>query len=71
MATEDQQVMEFNRLIALRYLPFSIASVIPLLSLIQIIDILFIFREDKRCLHDMLAKTCVIDIGVTDRPRSD
>ena len=28
-----------------------------------IVDICFIFREDKRCIHDLLAKTCVIDIS--------
>lgn len=71
VATENQQVMEFNRLVALRYLPFRIVGVIPYLSLIQVIDILYIFRADKRCLHDMLAKTCVIDIGIQSRPRPD
>jgi uncharacterized RDD family membrane protein YckC len=29
----------------------------------SLVDICFIFREDKRCIHDLLAKTCVIDIS--------
>ncbi len=29
----------------------------------SIVDICFIFRQDKRCIHDLLAKTCVIDIS--------
>jgi uncharacterized RDD family membrane protein YckC len=37
---------------------------IPCVGLIySIVDICFIFREDKRCIHDLLAKTCVIDIS--------
>lgn len=62
IATEDFQVPNFNRLIALRYLPFTLANVIPALVLIPLIDVLMIFRDDRRCLHDMLARTQVIDI---------
>ncbi len=29
----------------------------------SIVDILFIFREDHRCLHDMIAGTIVVDIS--------
>lgn len=37
---------------------------IPFVGLVYaIVDILFIFREDHRCLHDLLASTVVIDIS--------
>ncbi|MCY2983297.1 MAG: RDD family protein [Planctomycetota bacterium] len=29
----------------------------------SLVDICFVFREDRRCIHDLLAKTCVIDIS--------
>ena len=62
IATMDFQVPEFNRLIALRYVPFRIAGLIPGFNLIPIVDVLYIFRQDKRCLHDLLARTQVISI---------
>jgi uncharacterized RDD family membrane protein YckC len=34
---------------------------IPVLNLVMIIDPLLIFRKDKRCLHDLLAGTQVIE----------
>jgi len=32
----------------------------------SIVDVLFIFRADRRCLHDLLASTSVVDISVAD-----
>ncbi len=29
----------------------------------SLVDICFIFREDRRCIHDLIANTVVIDIG--------
>lgn len=40
---------------------YIINSVVPLYGLV---DICFIFREDKRCIHDLIAETTV----VTDKP---
>ena len=48
-------------LIGLRYLPFWVVGQVwvigPILSLA---NPLFIFREDRRCLHDLLAGTKVV-----------
>ena len=63
ISTYDFQVPEFNRMIALCYIPFRIAGLIPGLNVLPIVDVLFIFRKDKQCLHDMLAKTQVIYVG--------
>ena len=63
VATLDFQVPAYNRLIALRYLPFHLASLFPPLALLPIVDLLYIFRQDHRCLHDHMAGTQVIDIS--------
>lgn len=63
ISTLDFQVPPFNKVIALRYLPFRAAGIIPGLNVLPIIDVLFIFRQDRRCLHDLLAGTQVIDIS--------
>lgn len=44
-----------------RYLPISLASLLPLIgSLLTLVDILFIFRKDRRCVHDLIAGTKVV-----------
>lgn len=71
ISTYDFQVPEFNRMIALRYVPFRIAGLIPGLNILPIIDVLFIFRKDKQCMHDLLAKTQVIFVGTRNNKASD
>ena len=63
ISTMDYQVPSFNRMIALRYVPFRIAGLIPGLNVLPLVSVLFIFRQDKRCLHDLLADTQVIYVG--------
>lgn len=54
-------VPEFPRLIALRYFPMWIISFIPFInSLLPFVDSVFIFRKDRRCIHDLLAGTKVV-----------
>ena len=61
----SQRVPSFTKLVALRYLPFKFSSVapVPALSIVWLLDFLFIFRQDQRCLHDLLAGTYVIDVS--------
>lgn len=40
----------------------TIALSIPTYTGYLMVDSLFIFRQDKRCLHDLMARTCVIRI---------
>jgi uncharacterized RDD family membrane protein YckC len=57
----DDQLTGAMPLILKRYLPVSVISLIPILgSLLVLVDILFIYRNDKRCIHDLIAGTKVV-----------
>ena len=57
------KVPAFSKIIGIRYAPFQFAGAIPGVALIGLIDVLLIFRADKRCLHDMAAGTRVADVS--------
>jgi len=47
-----------------RYLPIIVLRNIPVVGpFISLVDILFIFRNDRRCLHDLIAGTQVVRCG--------
>src|SRR3546814_8837546 len=47
-----------GRLLGMRYLPVQAVGVILLIgALIQIVEVLLIFRSDRRCGHDLIAGT--------------
>ncbi|WP_369975965.1 RDD family protein [Xanthomonas bundabergensis] len=51
------------RLLLLRYLPSQVLSLVPVVgNFYALIDALFIFRQDKRCLHDLIAGTQVVNV---------
>ncbi len=57
----DGQQPPLSRLIAMRYLPVQAASLIPILGgVLSIVNILLIFRSDRRCGHDLVAGTRVV-----------
>ena len=57
------QILPLGKVFGLRYLPISIVSQIPVLGgLLCSVEVLFIFREDKRCVHDLIAGTRVVDV---------
>ena len=57
----DGSQPDFLRLIGLRYGSTQLISLIPVVgSFYGLVDSLFIFRADKRCLHDLLAGTRVV-----------
>lgn len=61
VSMEDRKILPLWKLISLRVLPVSLVSIIPAVgSLATLIDILFIFRGDRRCVHDHIAGTIVI-----------
>jgi len=48
----------------LRIFVNGLIGAIPLVGVFYpIVDYLFIFREDRRCIHDLIAGTSVVDIG--------
>lgn len=58
----QEGVPPLSRLITLRYLPITLVSLIPVVGqLLVLVDVLFIFRSDRRCLHDLVAGTKVLN----------
>jgi len=46
-----------------RYLVLFLPSYIPFIGTwLSVINCLFIFREDKRCIHDIVGKTIVVEV---------
>ena len=65
IVTLDNQKPAFFRLIAQRYMSQWLIGMLPVIGpLLRLVDFLLIFRADKRCLHDHIAKTKVIDLSV-------
>jgi uncharacterized RDD family membrane protein YckC len=53
----------FVRLAVVRYILFGVLNIIPVVGpFIGFADTVSIFRSEKRCLHDLLADTVVVDI---------
>jgi uncharacterized RDD family membrane protein YckC len=64
----DGSPAPFGRVVALRAWPLLILRYVPLLArsfgpLLWLIDVLFIFRADRRCLHDLVAGTKVVAVN--------
>jgi len=60
----DGKILPLIPVAALRYLPVTVASAIPIVGqLISLVNILFIFRSDRRCIHDHIAKTKVVRLS--------
>lgn len=61
IADLDGNVPDLGTIILRRYLPLSVIASIPLLGIyLPILDVLFIFRKDRRCIHDLIAGTKVL-----------
>ena len=61
VSVQDDKILPFGRVIGLRYLPLWVVSQVPAIGpLLGIIDVLFIFRRDRRCVHDLIAGTKVV-----------
>jgi uncharacterized RDD family membrane protein YckC len=52
----------FGRMLGLRIVLIQVISQIPYIGILfALVNVLFIFREDQRCVHDLIADTKVID----------
>ena len=52
---------DFWTLILRRYLPLTLVGHVPWIGqYLPLVDVLFIFREDRRCVHDLIAGTKVV-----------
>lgn len=66
VSAADGQLVSLGKIFGLRYVPIQLVSIIPYVgNILPLIDVLFIFREDRRCLHDLIAGTKVVKVGVT------
>jgi uncharacterized RDD family membrane protein YckC len=62
----DGKPAPFSRLVFWRFLPTMLVAQIPGLGpILSCADILFIFRKDRRCLHDHIAGTRVIALDAS------
>lgn len=61
VSVDSDEILPLWKIFFIRYLPVNVVSQTPLVGpLLVIIDSLFIFRGDKRCIHDLVAGTKVI-----------
>lgn len=57
----DNDVPKFSTILLARYLPISAVTLIPVIgNFLPVVDSLFIFRSDRRCIHDLIAGTKVV-----------
>lgn len=60
----DGEKATFGRLIGLRLLPLWLVNLIPLIGgICALADVLFIFRDSRKCLHDNIADTVVVKVA--------
>ncbi len=65
IVTMDNRVPPFTPLIVQRYLTQWVAGQLPLIgAMLLLADVLAMFRPDRRCIHDHLARTKVIDLRI-------
>lgn len=65
IVTLDNRKPAFFPLIVQRYFSQWLMGMVPMIGIpLRLADILMIFRGDKRCLHDLIAGTKVIDLRI-------
>ncbi len=63
VSIHDEKILPFWKVFVYRYLPLLVAGQIQVLGpIVSLVDPLFIFRADRRCLHDLVAGTKVVTV---------
>lgn len=62
IVTMEGKLPPFGKLITYRYLPLWAIQLVPMINMLSLVDVLFIFRDDRRCVHDLIAGTKVVRI---------
>ena len=63
VSNADESLLSLGQVFGLRYLPMYLIALIPLVgNVVTLADCLFIFRKDKRCIHDIIAGTKVVNV---------
>ena len=70
---ETLRPLPIGRLVLLRYAPIYAFQAVMYVaySIVFLVDALFIFRRDRRTLHDLIAGTAVIDLRLQERLRAE
>ena len=56
------EILSLGKLVGLRMAPIGIVSMIPFVgALASLVDVMFIFGSEKRCVHDLIAGTKVVN----------
>jgi uncharacterized RDD family membrane protein YckC len=62
VSVDDGQILPLLKVFGLRYLPMSVVAQLPYIgNVLAIVNVLFIFRDDRRCVHDLIAGTKVVN----------
>lgn len=58
----NNHLLPLHQIVIKRFLPITVLTLVPFVGqFIAFIDSVFIFRTDKRCVHDFIAGTKVVD----------
>lgn len=62
VSVEGEEILPLLKVFGLRYLPMNVVAQVPYVgTLLAFINVLFIFRDDRRCIHDLIAGTKVVN----------
>ena len=61
----DGKIPSLSRLLCFRYMIFGLVGQVPGVgAIVQLTNVLLIFGKEKRCMHDIVAGTLVIDSSI-------